>query len=71
LVTWQRQLSWLAERAMNALMEEIPNPPSKRITPAYLLKAEIVKDWENPDSPLAKRLSKDTPNAILAHLGLI
>lgn len=48
LVTWQQHLSSLADRAMNALMnalmDEVPNPP-KRITPAYLLKARIVKDW--------------------------
>jgi serine/threonine protein kinase len=69
LVSWQHQISSLAECAMNALLEEIPNSPSKRITPADLLKAEIVKDWDNPDSPLAKRLPKDTPNAILAHFG--
>lgn len=68
LSTWQRQVSLLAERAMNALMEEIPNPP-KRITSAYLLKAGTVKDWDNPDSPLAKCLPKDTPNAILTHFG--
>jgi hypothetical protein len=66
LSTWQRQVSLLAERAMNSLMEKIPNPP-KRITPAYLLKARI--DWDNPDSPSAKSLPKDTPNAILAHFG--
>ena len=68
LVTWQRQLSSLAEDAMNALMAEIPNPPS-RVTSAYLLKAEIVRDWDNPDSPLAKRLPKDTPNAFVTHFG--
>ena len=68
LVTWQRQLSSFAEQAMNALIAEIPNPPN-RITSAYLLKADIVKDWDNPDSPLAKRPPKDTPNAVLAHFG--
>jgi hypothetical protein len=70
LVTWQRQLSSLAEWAMKALMEEIPNCPN-RITPAYLLKSEIVKDWDNPDSPLAKGPPKDTPSAILAHFGFV
>jgi len=72
LVTWQRQLSTLAEQAMNALMNaltgEIPNPP-KLITPAYLLKVGVVKDWENPESPSAKSPPKDTPNAILVHFG--
>ena len=69
LVTWQRQLSSLAERAMNALTEEIPTTSSKRITSAYLLKAEIVKDWDNPNSPISKRPPKDKPNAVLAHFG--
>jgi hypothetical protein len=34
---------------------------------SYLLEAEIVKDWDNPDSPLAKRPTKDRLNAVLAH----
>jgi hypothetical protein len=68
LVKWQRDLSLLAEEAMSAMIEEIPQPPN-RITPFYLQKSEIVKDWDNPDSPLAKSLPKDTPNAILIHFG--
>ncbi|KAL7564537.1 hypothetical protein ACA910_013940 [Epithemia clementina (nom. ined.)] len=68
LVAWQRQLSSLAEDAMNTLIAEIPDPPS-RITSAYLLKASVVKDWDNPASSLAKRLPKDTPSALVTHFG--
>jgi hypothetical protein len=68
LVTWQRGLSVLAEHAINALKDALPNPPVC-ITQAYLLKSEIVKDWDNPDSPLAKQSPKGTPNIILAHFG--
>jgi len=69
LGTWQRHLSSLAEQAMNALIDEIPDPPN-RVTPAYLLKAGIVKDWDNPASLLAKSLPKDTPSVVLAHFGV-
>jgi hypothetical protein len=68
LVTWQWGLSALAEQASNALKDALPNPPI-RITQAYLSKSEIVKDWDNPDSPLAKKSPKGTPNIILAHFG--
>jgi hypothetical protein len=68
LVTWQRGFSALAEQASNALKDALPNPPI-HITQAYLFKSEIVKDWDNPDSPLAKQSPKGTPNVILAHFG--
>jgi len=44
-------------------------PPSKRITHVCLLEAEIVKSWDSPNGPLAKRPPKDMPNAIVAHCG--
>ena len=68
LVTWQRKLSVLAEQAGKALRDALPNPPV-RITQAYLMKSEIVKDWDNPDSPLVKQSPKGTPSIILAHFG--
>jgi len=68
LVAWQCNLSLLAEWAMNALADELPDPP-KRITPACLSKADIVKDWDNPDSPPAEGPPKDTPNSFAAHFG--
>jgi len=69
LAKWQRDLSLQAEQAIKALTEEIPPPPSNRITPFYLQKVEIVKDWDNPDSPSTKSLPKDTPNSIRIHFG--
>ena len=70
LVTWQRELSALAEHATNALQDALPDLNSPiRITQAYLMKSEIVKNWDNPDSPLAKNPPKDTPDIILAHFG--
>lgn len=67
-VTWQRQLSMQGEQAWNALMEEIPNPPI-RITPAYLLKADFTREWDNPHNPSAKSPPKDTPTAFITHFG--
>ena len=66
LVTWQRQISSLAAWAMNALTEEIPNPPSKRITPTYLLKVGTI-----PIVHYLKDSPKKRPMLFLLILGLI
>ena len=70
LATWQRQLSSLADRAVSALLNELPKVPGRRVTPAFLAKSDIVKDWDNPESPLSKSFPKDTPDIIRAHFGL-
>ena len=68
LVSWQRNLSSQADRAMAVLTNEIPD--SKRITPASLMKAPTVKDWNNPEHPSYKTLPRNTPQSVALHFGV-
>lgn len=64
---WHKSLKRTAQQAIAGLTDALPCPLPKRLTLAFLMKAAIVKDWNNEYSPLAKHLPMDTPDHIRTH----
>lgn len=61
LVEWKKSLKKMTKEAVAKMRKEIPNPP-KLLTPSYIEKSSIVKDWDK-----CKKLPKNTPKMVFDH----